>query len=62
LELHDIETVRLAAADRREALRHSMGSGRPNRRRTRGRIGHALVALGVRIGGDQLPEPVRRYA
>lgn len=62
MELHDIHTVQLAATDRREALRRSMGPPRPGERRARRTIGRALVALGLRVSGDQLPEPVRRYA
>jgi hypothetical protein len=62
LELHDIHSVRLAATDRREALRRSIGPPRPGEHRARRRIGRALVALGLRVAGEQLPEPVRRYA
>ncbi|HSC91262.1 MAG TPA: hypothetical protein VLB86_06375 [Gaiellaceae bacterium] len=61
MELHDIHSLRLAVADRREALSRSMGPTR-GERHARRRIGRAVVALGVRIAGEQRSAPARRYA
>ena len=62
MELHDIHSLRLAVADRREALSRSMGPTRGRERHARRRIGRAVVALGVRIAGEQRSAPARRYA
>ncbi|MGE5690772.1 MAG: hypothetical protein ACM33B_09490 [Pseudomonadota bacterium] len=62
MELHDVQSVQLAAADRREALRRSMGRDRGGGRRLRRPLGRAVVALGLRIAGERRAVPARRYA
>ncbi len=62
MELHDLHSVNLAVATRREGLRRSMLRGHAAEGRTRRRVGQALVALGVRIAGEQRAAPARRFA
>ena len=62
MELHDIDSLRLAVADRQEALSRSMGRKRAGERHARRRVGRVLVALGVRIAGEGRSAPARRYA
>ena len=62
MELHDIHSLNLAVETRRDSLRRSMLHRERGGAGARRRVGGALVALGLRIAGEQRRAPARRYA
>jgi hypothetical protein len=62
MEPHDLHSLNLAVATRRETLQRSMARSRAREGGTRRRVGRALVALGVRIAGEPRAAPARRFA